>query len=343
MATIKRVFWLPIYRHCQGEAHTHIVVTRKGKTSREGQGLGFWFNPVGTAISEVPVNDQSVTVNFKARSKDFQEVSIAAQVWYTVTDPSTIATRFDFSINTGTGAFNSDPLTTIQGALANSAQAAVWSYVSSHELEVLLQSALTGLSSTVSDALGGLDFGIQVTRAVVTAVRPEREVEQALQAKTLERLQMEADAASFERRAKATEQERAIQEAELANRLAIAKQREELITQQDANSRKEAATEAAVVRIHAESEAAAATIHAEQALTAKKASDVEELKHKTALAKMRSESEEQRLASYTGKEEAARAIAFASIPNGLSKLQVLTLGEGGFQAALERLVQQPKR
>ena len=61
MAIIKRVSALPFLRHCQGEVHTHIIVTRGGKVSRQGRGLGFWFQHIGTAISEVPVNDQRVS------------------------------------------------------------------------------------------------------------------------------------------------------------------------------------------------------------------------------------------------------------------------------------------
>ncbi|NCG20142.1 MAG: hypothetical protein GWP91_14125, partial [Rhodobacterales bacterium] len=184
MATIKKTRWVPLFQHCQGEVHTHLIVTRAGAVTKEGRGLGFWFWPIGTAISEVPVNDQSVAVNFKCRSQDFQEVAIAAQVFYQVTEPQTIATRFDFSINTATGAYNSDPLTVIQGTLSSAAQEAVWSHVAANTLEGLLQSELSGLSGAVSKALDGLDFGVEVSRAVVTAVRPERAVEESLQART---------------------------------------------------------------------------------------------------------------------------------------------------------------
>ncbi len=94
---------MPLHRHCQGEAHTYVIVTKGGKPVKKGRGLGVWFTPVGTAISEVPVNDQSVPVSFKARTSDFQDVSIGGQVWYTVSEPEKIAQRFDFSLDTETG------------------------------------------------------------------------------------------------------------------------------------------------------------------------------------------------------------------------------------------------
>lgn len=337
MATIQKTVWVPVFHHCQGEVHTHLIVTRGGKVTKQGRGLGFWFWPIGTAISEVPVNDQSVAVNFKCRSQDFQEVAIAAQVWYQVTDPQTIATRFDFSVNIATGAYNADPLTVIQGALASAAQEAVWSHVAASTLEDLLQSELAGLSNAVSAALSGLDFGVQVSRAVVTAVRPERSVEESLQAKTRERLQMEADAAGFERRAKATEQERAIQEAELANQLAIAKQREELIAQQDANERATAQSAAAVHKIEARSMADADRIREELALEIQRAKDGAVIEHQKDLVNLRVDETDRLLTLHTNHPGSASAMALTKLPEALRNLNVLTIGEGGLQTALERV------
>lgn len=337
MATIKKTIWVPLLQHCQGEVHTHLIVTRGGKVTKEGRGLGFWFNPIGTAISEVPVNDQSVAVNFKCRSQDFQEVSIAAQVWYEVTDPQVIATRFDFSLNTATGAYNADPLTVIQGALSSAAQEAVWSHVAGNTLEGLLQSELAGLSTAVSEALAGLNFAVKVSRAVVTAVRPERTVEESLQAKTRERLQMEADAAGFERRAKATEQERAIQEAELANQLAIARQRRELIAQQDANEQAQAQSQAAVARISATSNADADRILQAAALEIQKAKDLARLETDREVANLRVDETRRMLGLHKDNPGGGAAIAITKLPDSMRNVKVLTLGDGGLQSVLERI------
>ena len=337
MATIKKTRWVPFFQHCQGEVHTHLIVTRAGAVTKQGRGLGFWFWPIGTAISEVPVNDQSVAVNFKCRSQDFQEVSIAAQVFYQVTEPQTIATRFDFSINTATGAYNADPLTVIQGTLSSAAQEAVWSHVAANTLEGLLQSELSGLSGAVSEALDGLDFGVEVGRAVVTAVRPERAVEESLQARTRERLQMEADAAGFERRAKATEQERAIQEAELANKLALAKQYEELIAQEDANERARAQSQSAVSEIKARSNADAERIREETALVIQNAKDAAKITHQKQLVNLRVDETERTLGLHTAHPGSASSMALTKLPGALSNVKVLTIGEGGLQSVLERI------
>ncbi len=341
MAIIKTMRLLPFLRHCQGEVHTHLIVTRGGSIARQGRGLGFWFQHIGTAISEVPVNDQSVTATFKCRTQDFQEVAIAAQIWYLVDAPETMATRFDFSINTETGAYNADPLTVIQGALASAAQEAVWSHVASHTLESLLQSELSGLSSTVSKALAALEFGVQVTRAVVTAVRPERTVEEALQARTRERLQMEAAAAGFERRAKATEQERAIQEAELANRLALARRQQELIAQEAANQQAQAESGVAVALINVRGAMEGERQKAQLALETKQATDRASAQHDAAMADNRLRELERTLGLHLAHPGGASAIARTRTPEVLRNVKVLTLGSGGLQSALERLAPEP--
>jgi len=341
MATIKTTRWLPMLRHCQGEAHTHLLVTKNGKPARQGRGLGFWFWHIGTAVTEIPVNDQSVAVTFKCRSQDYQEVSISAQVWYTVTEPETIATRFDFSINTATGNYNADPLTVIQGALSSAAQEAVWSHVAANTLEGLLQSKLSALSTAVSQALANLDFGVQVSRAVVTAVRPERSVEASLQAKTRERLQMEADAAGFERRAKATEQERAIQEAELANKLALAKQREQLIAQDAANQRSTAKSAAAVLQVQSKSQGEAEETRAGYALRVQSAKDDAIVEHERALMALRLDETSRLLQAHSTHPDGATAIALTRLPESLKGVRVLTVGEGGLQSALERIAPDP--
>jgi len=339
LATVTTSLFVPGFRYCQGEVHTHLIVTRGGRVVRDGRGLGFWFWPIGTAISEVPVNDQSVAVTFKCRSQDFQEVSISAQIWYLVTEPQTIATRFDFSIRTETGAYQSDPLTVIQGALSSAAQEAVWSHVAGHTLESLLKSGLGDLSKTVSHALSGLDFGIQVSRAVVTAVRPERVVEEALQARTRERLQMEADAAGFERRAKATEQERAIQEAELANRLALAKQQQALIDQQAANAQAEAASDVAVLDVRTRGEVSAEAMRSHSQLESKRNENEVEVQHQSALAEVRVVEVQRLLAAHSEHPGGAQAIAVSQLPTSLQNVEVLTMGEAGLQGLFERYAQ----
>ena len=273
MASITRLFkYFPLV-HVQGEAHTFIIVT-KGGESTGGRGFGCWFWPVGTAISEVPLSDQSVSLTLKGKTRDFQEVTVTAQAWYEVTDARIISSRFDFSVNVATGEFNSDPLTVIEGALTSAAQAAVWDHVAQFNLTDILTSGLEKLAEEVSAALSNLDFGVTVGRVAIMQVRPDAAIEKALQAETREGLQMKADAAGFARRATATEQERAIEEATLKNQLELAKQRTAVIDINGVNTKREAESLVESARIRSEGELAIATRKADDARRIKQA-DVE--------------------------------------------------------------------
>ena len=79
----------------------------------------------------------------------------------------------------------------------------------------------------------------------MVAVRPEPEVEKALRTPTRERVQQEADKATFERRAVAVERERAIGENELQTQIELARREEQLVIQRGVNTRREAEEAAA--------------------------------------------------------------------------------------------------
>ena len=89
----------------------------------------------------------------------------------------------------------------------------------------------------------------------MTALRPEPDVERALQTPTREHVQQQADRATFERRALAVESERAIAENELATQLELAVREEQLVAQRGANKRRRATESVAAAQIEAEGEA----------------------------------------------------------------------------------------
>src|SRR3712207_573875 len=72
----------------------------------------------------------------------------------------------------------------------------------------------------------------------------------------LERVQARADTATFERRASAVEQERAIAENELENRIQLARQEELLVAQEAENERRRTEAEAERAQIEARGQAA---------------------------------------------------------------------------------------
>ncbi|CAM5676558.1 hypothetical protein SSPIM334S_06844 [Streptomyces spiroverticillatus] len=87
------------------------------------------------------------------------------------------------------------------------------------------------------------------------AIRPEADVERALRTPARKQIQQEADRATSQRRAVAVERERAIAENELASRIELARQEEQLVDQRGTNARREAEELAAADGVKAEAEA----------------------------------------------------------------------------------------
>jgi regulator of protease activity HflC (stomatin/prohibitin superfamily) len=122
-----------------------------------------------------------------------------------------------------------------------------------------LSEGVTGVRSSVATGLNAdgrlAGTGIELVAVRVVAVRPEPEVERALQTPTRETVQQDADRATFKRRALAVERERAIAENELQNQIELARREEQLVTQRGQNTRREAEEHAAAAAISTGAEA----------------------------------------------------------------------------------------
>ncbi|MGO2654482.1 MAG: SPFH domain-containing protein [Pseudoclavibacter sp.] len=257
MATIKR---LPGVRRFLGTPTGYVVHLRKGQLTHEGVGQAFWFSPATSVLSEVPSDDQELPLMFHAITVDHQDVTVQANVTFGFVDPVTVSQRLDFGIfpakadATSTGL---QQVTTIVGQVARSIAV-------DHLATMSLQNALrTGISEVRASLVGGLQAdtrlqstGLAVLGVHVLAIRPEADVEVALQTPVREQLQAEADRATYERRALAVERERAISENELASSIELATRREQLVVQEGANARRQAeeAATAALVETRAASE-----------------------------------------------------------------------------------------
>jgi regulator of protease activity HflC (stomatin/prohibitin superfamily) len=248
------------WRHLRSTPTAHIRHHRDGKLVHDGPGIGFWFRPLSAALSEVPVEDRELAMTFRARTADFQDVSVQATVTYRIGDPALAAARLDFSVDPDTGAWRGAPLEQLGTLLTETAQ--------QHALDVLARTPLSaalvdGVAAVRNRIVAGLGAeprlpatGIEVVAVRVMAVRPEAEVERALRTPARERIQQEADRATYERRAVAVERERAIAENELASQIELARREERLVEQRGANARREAEEGAAADQVRARAEAA---------------------------------------------------------------------------------------
>lgn len=259
----------PLLRHLRGTPTGHIRHLRGGKLVHDGTGLSFWFRPLTAVLSEIPVDDRELPLLIHARTADFQNVAVQATVAYRITDPELAATRLDFSIDPQRGNWRSNPLEAIGALLTELAQQHTQGLLAT----LPLLGALNATSAVRDRVQSGLDedprlsdTGLTVVGVRVVAVRPEPEVERALQTPTREAVQQDADKAKFERRAVAVERERAISENELQSQIELAIREEQLVAQRGQNERRRAQETAAASAI--ETEAAASR---ERALAASRA------------------------------------------------------------------------
>jgi len=247
----------PFVRHLRCDATEHVVQWRRGRLVRSGAGLAFWFRPLLSALSVIPVDDRELPLLFHARTADYQDVTVQAAVAFRFTDPDSAARRLDFSIDPTTGRWQSDPLAQVAQLLTGTAQQQALEVVADLPLARALAGGPDGGVGRVRDRVAAgltsderlLAMGLEVVGVQVVALRPEPDVERALQTPAREQVQQEADRATYERRALAVERERAISENELTSQIALATQKEALVAQEGANDRRRAIEAAAATAI----------------------------------------------------------------------------------------------
>src|SRR3954465_9465658 len=138
----------PVVNHLRGTETTHVRHVRKGKVVRQGTGMSFWFRPLNAVLSEVPVDDRELPLQFHAQTLDFQDVAVQASVTFRL-DPAVAVQRIDFSIDPATGLYLANPLAQVATVLSETTQ--------QHALGVLaratLAQALTDGVMAVRDAV----------------------------------------------------------------------------------------------------------------------------------------------------------------------------------------------
>lgn len=255
MADITRYLFI---HHLRGTATVHVQHVRNGRIRHAGTGLSFWFRPLSAVLSEVPVADRELPLLFHARTSDFQDVAVQATLTFRIADPQLASARIDFSIDPTTGAWRATPLDQVAGLLTEIVQQHSLALLASMPLTQALVTGVEMLRTTVgADVIGDVrlaETGIGIVALRVVAIRPEPDVEKALRTPAREQVQQEADKATYERRARAVERERAISENELQNQIELARREEQLVAQRGVNARREAEETSAAGQIGAEAQ-----------------------------------------------------------------------------------------
>jgi hypothetical protein len=256
MADIKYFGYI---NHLRADSSRHVIRHRRGKPVESGRGLSFWFQPLNTSLLEIPVDDRELPFLFHARSNDYQDVTVQGVINIRIDDPERLAQRVDFSIDTRSGSYIETPIEKLTALVTELGQQFTWDYLIRHALAEILESGFDAIRNRIYDGLtqdaGIGELGLGIASVRVIAVRPEVEVEKALQTPAREVIQQEADRATFERRAQAVEKERAIQENELQNQIELARREEQLIKQRGDNERTRVTDDVDARRIEAEATA----------------------------------------------------------------------------------------
>jgi regulator of protease activity HflC (stomatin/prohibitin superfamily) len=251
-------------RHLRSDPSSYVLRYRNGKLRRSGRGLSFWFLPMSAGLAEVPVDDRELDFQFQGRSNDFQDVWAQGVITLRLVQPETVAERIDFTIDLASGAYRRQPLEKLTLVVTQLAQQHAWAWISRTSLREVLSAGPHEIRDRVRGGLasdeGLTAMGVEIVSVRVSSVRPVADVERALETPARERLQQEADQATFERRALAVEKERAIAEAELQNQIELATREEQLIAQRGQNERRRVTDAADAQRIDAESRAARTAI-----------------------------------------------------------------------------------
>jgi regulator of protease activity HflC (stomatin/prohibitin superfamily) len=315
MADISRRFFL---RHLRSTPTHWVRHHVKGRAKREGVGLAFWYRPLTAVLSEVPVDDRELPLLFHARSSDYSDVTVQATVTYRVADPAVAASRLDFSIDPYSGAARARPLDQIATLLAELAQQPALDLLARAPLAEALTSVAPvreAVASALSEQPRLADVGVTVVSARVVAIRPEPELERALQTPTREALQADADRATFARRAQAVEQERAIAENELQNKIELARREQQLVEQSGANAQRKAELESQAQLVRAQGQA-----EQERTLAQAKADSVR------AIGLAEGEAETARLAAYRDlPQPVLQALALKEFAGKLPEIGQLTV------------------
>jgi regulator of protease activity HflC (stomatin/prohibitin superfamily) len=328
MADITRY---PAVRHLRGTPTAYVRHVRHGKIVHRGTGLSFWYRPLSAVLSEVPVDDRELPLLFHARTADFQDITVQAAVTFRVTDPDLAAARIDFSIHPETGKWRSTPLEQLAGMLVEAAQQNALDLLARMPLAQALVDGVRGARDQIAAALASdprlVETGLAVIGVRVVAIRPEPDMEKALQTPTREQVQQEADRATYERRAVAVERERAISENELQSQIELARREEQLVTQRGTNARRQAEEAAAASSIETEAQA-----NREQRLAAARAEAT------TVMGEAEGAAEAAHLAPYRDLEEATLlGLAVRELAMNLPKIKSLVITPDLLAPVLARL------
>jgi regulator of protease activity HflC (stomatin/prohibitin superfamily) len=207
----------------------YILHFSRGKLTREGAGLSFFYFSPASSIVSVPLASANIPFVFNEPTADFQTLTVQGQMTYRITDPKKAAAMLDFTVD-AKGRYVSDQYQKLPERLVYGVQTLVRAEIQGLTLREALVHG-DELTSRVLDRLKAsievVQLGVEILNLAVLSLKPTPEMAKALEAEAREALNRNADDAVYTRRNAAIEQERRLKENELRTDLLVqTKQRE---------------------------------------------------------------------------------------------------------------------
>jgi hypothetical protein len=244
----------------KADPSTYLIKSRNGRVLKEGFGLSFFYHAPSTSLVSVPMGSEDIPFIFNELTGDFQEVTIQGQVTCNIADVQAITQMLNYTLN-ARGEYVSEDPKKLSKRIINMVQVSLRKELARFNLFEAISSG-EKIAETIGDELKESSalkkLGIEIIEFSIACVKPNKETARALEAGTREMLLKQADDAIYLRRNAAIEQERIIKEnelktdisieekkremreAEIAGKIVLEKQNEELVTLLTENSKKEA-------------------------------------------------------------------------------------------------------
>ncbi len=219
------------FNYIKFDSMDYVIQYRNGKVRRKGNGLSFFYFTANSSLVSIPVKNIDLPFIFEEITSDFQDVTVQGQLTFKITDPDLLSTQMDFTVDHYRRRVTDD-MEKLRQRLVNEAQASIAGFVNSIKVtEVLSKQAEIGLelSKELTSNQQIKDLGISILGVNIIRVKATPETARALEAKTREAIQQEADEAIYGRRNFAVEQERKIKESELNTEIAVEEKNKQIV------------------------------------------------------------------------------------------------------------------
>ncbi len=236
-----------MFNYYKGEPNTYTICFKDGKVRKHGAGINFWYSPLTTTISAIPVASQESHFVFTETTADFQEVAIQGSFTYRLDAPLGVASRLDYTVDPAKKRYKSEDPSKLVQRVINVVQGHTRALIS----QLSLEKALTSVGSVAKEVLAHVSaaqdlssLGVVIEGLHFVSIKATPEMQKALEADFRESLSKRADQAIYDRRKAAVEEERKIRESEMNTDVELEHRKKALVDTQARNELKLAEAQA---------------------------------------------------------------------------------------------------